>query len=127
LLHFIFEQREQGINVNTLSPVAKASLLSPEFNVKSFAARTSAAWRFMHVHSLVYRMGTHVSQHKPEEVTAEASDYMGVMRHIVVGPHCDQRFILSMDQTPVYFSMRLVSKLCMFVLPRMTQSVPQWR
>ena len=44
LLRFIFEQREQGINVSTLSLVVKASSLSSEFNVKSFAARTSAAW-----------------------------------------------------------------------------------
>ena len=44
LLRFIFEQREQGINVNTLSLVVKASSLSPEFNAKSLVARTSAAW-----------------------------------------------------------------------------------
>ena len=105
LLRFIFEQREQGINVNTLSLVVKASSLSPEFNAKSLVARTSAAWRFMRAHSLVYRMGTHVSQRKPEEVAAEASDYMDVIRRIVVGPHRDPRFILNMDQTPVYFSM----------------------
>jgi hypothetical protein len=50
-------------------------------------------------------MGTHVSQRKPDKVAAEASDYMDVMRRIVVGPHRDQHFILNMDQTPVYFSM----------------------
>ena len=44
LLCFIIEQREHGINVNALSLVVKASSLSPEFNVKSFAARTSAPW-----------------------------------------------------------------------------------
>ncbi len=98
LLHFIFEQREQGINVNTLTLVVKASSLSPAFNVKSFAARTSATWQFMHAHSLVYCMGTHVSQRKPDEVVADASDYMDVMHCIVVGPHHDQHFILDMDQ-----------------------------
>ena len=105
LLRFIFEQREQGITVSILGIVVKASSLSPEFNEKHFIARTSAVKRFIHAHSLVYRMGTHESQRKPDEVAAEASDYMGVMRQICEGPHRDWRFIINMDQTPVYFTM----------------------
>jgi len=105
LLQFVFEQREQGINVSILSIVVKASSLSPIFNEKHFTARTSAVKRFVRAHSLVYRMGTHESQRKPDEVAAEASDYMGVMRQICKGPHRDWRFILNMDQTPVYFTM----------------------
>ena len=50
-------------------------------------------------------MGTHVSQSKPDKVAAESSDYMDLMRQIVEGPHRDRRFIINMDQTPVYFSM----------------------
>ncbi len=61
--------------------------------------------RFLRAHSIVYRMGTHVSQHNPEEVAREAADFMSLMRPIVTGPHCDRRFILNMDQTPVYYSM----------------------
>ena len=98
LLRYLFEQREQGINVNILSLVVKASSLSPEFNAKDFVARSSAVVRFVRAHSLVYRMGTHESQRKPDEVAAEASDYMAVMRRLVDGPHRDQRFILNMDQ-----------------------------
>jgi len=105
LLRYVFEQREQGVNVDTLRLVVKASSMSPEFNTKSFTARTSAAWRFMRAHSLVYRMGTHVSQRNPEEVRQEATEYMEVMRRIVVGPHRDMRYIINMDQTPVYFAM----------------------
>ncbi len=59
LLWYVFEQREQGINVNTLSLVVKASSLSPKFNAKGFVARSSAVVRFVRAHSLVYRMGTH--------------------------------------------------------------------
>ena len=105
LLRYVFEQREQGINVNHLSLVVKASSLSPEFNAKDFVARSSAVVRFVHAHSLVYRMGTHESQRKPDEGAAEASDYMAVMRRLVDGPHRDRRFILNMDQTPVFFTM----------------------
>ena len=105
LLQYIFEQREQGINVSTLALIMKASSLSPIFNEKLFVARESAVKRFIRAHSLVYRMGTHISQRKPDEVAAEASDYMDLMRQLVEGPHRDRRFIINMDQTPVYFSM----------------------
>ena len=61
--------------------------------------------RFVCVHSLVYHMGMHESQRKPDEVAAEASDYMAVMRRLVDGPHRNRRFILNIDQTPVFFMM----------------------
>jgi hypothetical protein len=50
-------------------------------------------------------MGTHVSQHKPDKVAAESSNYMDLMRQIVEGPHRNRHFIINMDQTPVYFTM----------------------
>jgi hypothetical protein len=62
--------------------------------------------RFMRAHSLVYCMGTHQTQRKPEEVAAEALDYMNLIRTLVLGPHCGWRYILNMDQThQVYFCM----------------------
>jgi hypothetical protein len=71
LLWYVFEQREQGINLNTLSLVVKASSLSPEFNAKDFVARSSAVVRFLRAHSLVYRMGTHKSQRKLDKVAGK--------------------------------------------------------
>jgi hypothetical protein len=50
-------------------------------------------------------MGTNVHQHKPEEIEAEASNYMHLICPLLFGPHRDRHFILNMDQTPVYFSM----------------------
>ena len=50
-------------------------------------------------------MGTHESQRKPEEVEGEAKDYMHLIRPCVIGNNRDPRFILNMDQTPVYFLM----------------------
>ena len=40
-------------------------------------------------------MGTHETQRKPEEVAAEAAEYMALVRQLLVGPHCDRRFVLS--------------------------------
>ena len=105
LLWYVFEQREQGINLSILALVVKASLLSPIFNEKHFVARVSAVKRFVRAHLLVYCMGTHVSQHNLDEVAAESSDYMDLMRQIPEGSHRDRRFIINMDQTPVYFTM----------------------
>jgi hypothetical protein len=59
-------------------------------------------------------MGTHTSQRPPAEVEGEASDFMRFVRVIVSGGNRDRRFILNMDQTPVYFSMsskKLLSSL----------------
>jgi hypothetical protein len=105
LLWYVFEQRKQGTTVSTLALVVKAWSLSPKFNVKHFVARTSAVKRFVRAHSLIYRMGTHESQCKPDKVAGEASNYMVVMCILVVGPHGDRHFILNMDQMPVYFTM----------------------
>jgi hypothetical protein len=103
LLRYIFEHREQGMTVHTFDLVVKTSSLSPEFNAKHFVARCSAVKQFMRAHSLVYRMGTHQTQRKPEEDATEALDYMNLIHALLLGPHCDWHFILNMDQTPVYF------------------------
>ncbi len=105
LLQFIFENREQGMAVNILMILFKASALSSDFAAKSVEARYSMVRRFVAKHSLVYRMGTHESQRHPDDVAEEASDFMEAMRPKVVGPHRDPNFIINMDQTPVYFSM----------------------
>ncbi len=105
LLRHVFEKREQGLNVHTFDLVIKASSLSPEFNVKHFVARCSAVKQFMRANLLVYCMGTHETQRKPKDVATEALDYMNIMRSILEGPHRDRRFILNMDQTPVFFCM----------------------
>ena len=54
LLRYIFEKREQGIEVSTFTVVLRASFLSPEFREKSFTARCSCVKRFLHAHSFSY-------------------------------------------------------------------------
>ncbi len=105
LLRYIFEKREQGVEVSTFTVVLRASFLSPEFREKSFTARCSCVKRFLHAHSFSYQMGTHTSQRPPAEVEGEASDFMQFVRVNVRGANRDRRFILNMDQTLVYFLM----------------------
>jgi hypothetical protein len=113
LLRTIFEHREQGMKVDYFLIVVKALALSSAFNAKSFTARCSAVKRFLHAHSFVYRMGTHDSQCKPEEVQEEATDYMCLIRPFLIRNHSDPRYILNMDQTHVYF---LMNAKCMLEL-----------
>jgi hypothetical protein len=103
LLKYIFKQRKQGIKVSTLSIIVVASNISTEFGEKDFIARCSTIKHFVRAHLLVYQMGTHLCQRKPEEVETEASSYMHLIRTLLFGPHCDRHFILNMDQMPVYF------------------------
>ncbi len=58
--------------MHTFDLVIKALSLSPEFNVEHFIARCRAVKQFVCANSLVYHMGTHESQHKPDDVTTEA-------------------------------------------------------
>jgi hypothetical protein len=102
LLRHVFEQREQGITVQTFDLVDKASSLSPGFNAKHFIARCSAVKRFMCANLLVYHMGTHETQLKPKDVATEASDDKNPL---LERPYCDRRFILNMDHMPVFFCM----------------------
>jgi hypothetical protein len=105
LLRYVFEQRKRGINVESFDLVVKASTMCPVFNAKTFVAKISAVKRFTLANSLVYRMGTHESQRRPEDVAREAADFMSLMHPILEGPHRDRRYVLNMDQTPVYFLM----------------------
>jgi hypothetical protein len=105
LLCYIFEKREQGIKIKVFTVVLRVLFMSPEFREKSFTARCSCVKRFMHAHSFSYQMGTHPSQQPPAKVESEAFDFMRFVRVIVSGGNRDRRFIINMDQTPVYFSM----------------------
>jgi hypothetical protein len=105
LLRHIFEVREQGVTISTFQMVVRASQLCTTFGVKHFVVWCSAVKHFVCAHSFVYRMGTHLSQCKPDEVEVEVKDYMHLIHPFLIGPHCDLCFIINMDQMPVYFGM----------------------
>ncbi len=67
--------------------------------MKHFVARCST----VSTNSLVYHMGMHELQRKPDDDTTEALDYMNLMNSLLEGPH--RHFILNMDQMLVFFCM----------------------
>ena len=107
ILKWIFEHRETGLAVSHLSVVFYAGIVNPEFAGKSPEAKLSAVCHFLQNNTLVYCMGTHESQKPPEETRLESLDFLSVICPELVGPARHKKFILSMDQMPVYFSMHI--------------------
>jgi hypothetical protein len=91
LLRYIFEKREQGIEMKVTTVVLRASFKSSEFRKKSFTACCSCVKRFLHAHSFSYRMGTHTAHQPPAEVESEVFDFMRFVRVIVSGDNHDRR------------------------------------
>ena len=104
LLRFIFELREQGIQVSLGMVALKASSLSRSFKEKTTNAKEKIVSRFVASHGLKYRMGTHESQRDPRETAAEALDYMKHVRVKLAQPNQHADCIINMDQTPIPFT-----------------------
>ena len=71
---------------------------------KSALARVMVMRRFLKKHSLVYRMGTKVSQRSPGKVGEEAMEFQEFIRPMLLGPERSLHWIINMDQTPVFFN-----------------------
>jgi hypothetical protein len=130
LLRYIFKKCEQGVEIKVFTVVLRASFMSHEFREKSFTARCSCVKRFLFAHSFSYQMGTHTSQQPPAEVECKAFNFMRFVRVIVSSGNRDRRFIINMDQMPVYFSMSskrtlevIGKKTSTFARQQMIQSV----
>jgi hypothetical protein len=80
LISWIFERRETGLVVSTLSIIIKACCLLPLMEQKSALARYFVRCRFLKKPLIVYRMGTKVSQRPPGEVCQEAQDFQDFVR-----------------------------------------------
>ena len=101
LLRFIFELREQGIQVSLGMVALKASSLSRSFKKN---AKEKIISRFVASHGLKHRMGTHESQRDPCETAAEALDYMQHVRVKLAQPNRHSDYSINMDQTPIPFT-----------------------
>ena len=111
IIRFIFERHEQGIAVSSCTVIMYVSKLLPAFGVKSSDAKYSAMCGFLEAHDYVHHLGMHKSQTSPLAAAADAYDFVSVMHPFLYRPTCDPRFVLNMDQTPVFFSMHKTKSL----------------
>ena len=57
---------------------------------------------FLDLHDLAYCLGTHQAQKSPILAHDDAVGFVKIMRPFLYGPSQDPKYILNMDQTPVY-------------------------
>ena len=105
LLKWFFENREQGRAISVKTLAMKASELSGAFRQKTARAKDQCIRRFTKSNGIAIRVQTHESQRPPNQVTEEALDFIRTMRPLLDMTNRDKRFILNMDQTPVFFTM----------------------
>jgi transposase-like protein len=105
LLRWFFELREQGIIVSVRLFTLRACELCPAFRMKTARAKDMSIRRFLASNRIVLRAVTHECQRPPEYLRREALDFIEYARPKLVGPTRDPRFILNMDQTPIFFDM----------------------
>ena len=73
------------------------------FEAKTFDARFQTVSYFLGQHGYVYCMKTNKATRPLHEVYAQALDFLATTRLLLMGPHCDKRYIWNMDQTPLLF------------------------
>ena len=105
LLRWFFDLRKQGIMVSTRLIVIKASQLNAQFRRKSPRAKELAVRRLLSSNRIVTRCVTHTCQRLPHAICQEALDFIHYMRDKVVGGNREGKYIINMDQTPIFFDM----------------------
>ena len=102
LLRWIFEHREQGVQVTTRMVRKVAEDIVPNFREKTIVAKNQVVRRFLHRVGLTHRVATHVAQKSHHETEAASIEFMEFMRRKVANMNPDH--VINMDQTPIPFS-----------------------
>jgi len=99
LIAFVTDWRDCGMPVTWFALVHKIGQLKPSFMEKSSTACLMCVLRFLFANNLVHRVATHTAQRPPDEVHKDAKLHLVLAVPKCVGPTCDPRFVLNMDQT----------------------------
>ena len=115
ILGFIEEYRLMGFAISKKMLVFQATRLKKDdgssFSLNTYGARLQVVSRWMTQNRLTVRAGTHQAQADPEQTTSQVLDFiLNIARPAILPglPSRDRRFILNMDQTPVFFSCMLL-------------------
>jgi hypothetical protein len=106
LMTWLFQKRDQGVMVSMrILVVVQASGLCARFRRKSARSKDQAVRRFLSTNRIVMWAVTHTCQRLPHQVREEALDFIRDVREKVVGENRSLKYIINMDQTPVFFDM----------------------
>ena len=104
LLRWFFERREQGFMVSVCLITLRACELSALFRRKTVRAKDLAVRRFLASNKIVLRAVTHECQRPPVALRQEAKDFLDFVKPTLTGVNRCERFILNMDQTPIFLT-----------------------
>ena len=105
LMTWLLQKRDQGVMVSMRLVVVQASGLCARFRRKSARSKDQAVQQFLSTNRIVMRAVTHTCQRLPHQVRKEALDFICDVREKVVGENRSLKYIINMDQTPVFFDM----------------------
>lgn len=105
LLQWIFELRQDGMAVSSRMVIIRVCQADNTFRRKNRDTQYGIVRRFLRTNKVVIRRSTHEAQSAPAKKQGEALEYIARIQPIVNARNRDPRFVINMDQTPVYFSM----------------------
>ena len=105
LCEWVVNLRCEGMPISMNMVILRASQLDERFCRKRMQREYSVVRRLLRSHSIVIHSKTHQAQRHPKEMVDEAKHFVSRVTPLLASPNRDQRYIINMNQTPVFFSM----------------------
>ncbi len=106
VVEWILDMREQGFPLSYRNIILKAKEVGDEaFRLLTFPQQYNVVRLLCIKNSVTIRRVTHTSQADPQETIDQALQWIEYIRPIVSAPGVARKWVINMDQTPIWFSM----------------------
>jgi hypothetical protein len=106
IVEWILDMREQGFPLSYRNIVLKAKEVGDDtFRQLGFTQQYNVVIRLCMKNSVTIRRVTHTSQVDPQETIDQSLQWIEYIRPIVNAPGVARKWVINMDQTPIWFSM----------------------
>ena len=105
IMEWINGKCEKGMALSTQMVILQVSRMDPTFRDKKIRSRYSIIRRFLKMNKVFICCKTHEAQKHPRETQDLAEKFIVTTHPFLSQSNRDKRFILNMDQTPIFFSM----------------------
>jgi hypothetical protein len=105
LCEWVLSLRNDGMPVSMNLVILRAAQMDTDFRRKKQQTKYSIVRRLLRSRNIVIRAKTHEAQRPPKEMEDEGKAFITRVRPTLAAPNRDPKYILNMDQTPVFFSM----------------------
>ena len=83
----------------------KAGQLLPAFKERPYMQQYHIVRRLCLANCIVVRASTHTAQRHPQETNDQALAFLGIMRPILRPPEMNKRWVINMDQSPLWHAL----------------------